>query len=141
MPEIIHTVQMNASPARVFGALTDRGELRGWWMRGLRADDELQHLVDFRLDSTISVKMRVAELTDGKRVVWHCVGGCPDWIGTEVTFELLAQGDEDDETLVRLEHRKWRETTGSIGISSAKWALFLFSLKAIIESPAPEDLD
>jgi uncharacterized protein YndB with AHSA1/START domain len=138
MPEIMHTVQMNASPAQIYCALTDQGPLQGWWTKNRKVEAKVEALAEFQLDRKIVVKMRVKELKEGVRVVWQCVAGSPDWIGTEITFDLAAQGNE---TLVRFRHRNWREATDFMGLCSAKWARFLFSLKSLIETPDPEDLD
>ncbi len=138
MLEIMHTVQMNASPAQIYCALTDQGPLQGWWTKNRRVEARVEALAEFQLDRRIIVKMRVKELTDGVRIVWQCVAGSPDLIGTEITFDLAAEGSA---TLVRFRHRHWREASDFMGVCSAKWARFLFSLKSLIETPDPEDLD
>ena len=138
MPEIMHTVQMNASPAQIYCALTDQGPLQGWWTKNRIVEAKVHALADFELDRKIVARMRVKELTTATRVVWQCVSGSPDWIGTEITFDLAATGTE---TLVRFRHRNWREASDFMGVCSAKWARFLFSLKSLLETPEPEDLD
>jgi hypothetical protein len=32
--------------------------------------------------------LKVLELVPGKRVSWRCVDGAPEWIGTELSFDL-----------------------------------------------------
>jgi hypothetical protein len=93
-------------------------------------------IAEFRLDTVIA-KMRVAQVEDGTSVVWHCVDGPPDWIGTDVAFDLASEGDE---TIVRFRHRNWRETTDFMGHCSTKWAFLLFDLKSRMETPEPDDL-
>ena len=122
MVDIVHRVEMHASPAEVFRALTEHASgLSGWWAR----------------DGALVVKMRIAELREGARVAWRCVEGPPDWVGTDITFDLAPEGDE---TVVRFGHRNWRETTDFMGHCSAKWAYFLFNLKSALETPEPDDL-
>jgi hypothetical protein len=74
-------------------------------------------------------------------VRWHCVSGPEDWIGTDITFELAEQ---DNLTIVLFGHRNWREATESSAHCSMKWATFLLSLRALVETgkgrPAPDDL-
>ena len=121
MADIFHRVQMHASPAEVFRALTEQAGLSRWWAR----------------DGKLVVKMRIAEMKDDARVAWQCVEGPPDWIGTDISFDLAEEGDE---TVVRFGHRNWREATDFMGHCSAKWAYFLFSLKSVLETPEPDDV-
>lgn len=127
MADIVHRVQMRAAQEDVFAALAALD------VRALRARNAI---AEFRLDTVIA-KMRVAQIEDGTSVVWHCVDGPPDWIGTDVAFDLASEGDE---TIVRFRHRNWRETTDFMGHCSTKWAFLLLDLKSRVETPEPDDL-
>ena len=50
--------------------------------------------------------MKVMELVPGKRVRWHGVGSTPEWIGTELTFDLK---QEDGSTVVLFAQCGWKE--------------------------------
>lgn len=137
MADIVHTVQMHASPAAVFHALIDRSGSHGWH-RETKTKPRMGALTDFRFgDGKVVVKMRVAALEEDARVALQCVEGPADWVGTSVTFELAPEGDE---TVVHFGHRNWREATDRMGRSSAMWAHILFALKSLLETPEPEDL-
>lgn len=124
MADIVHRVQMRAAQEEVFAALA---------AKALRARNGLAEL---RLD-TVTATMKVAQFEEGTRVVWQCVDGPPDWIGTDVAFDLASEGDQ---TIVRFRHRNWRETTDFMGHCSTKWAFLLFDLKSRVETPEPDDL-
>lgn len=124
MADIVHRVQMRAAQEDVFAALTGKA---------LRARNGLAEL---RLD-TVTATMKVAQVEEGTRVVWQCVDGPPDWIGTDVAFDLASEGDQ---TIVRFRHRNWRETTDFMGHCSTKWAFLLFDVKSRVETPEPDDL-
>jgi hypothetical protein len=124
MADIVHRVQMKAGRAEIFAALA------------AKASCARNAIAELRLD-TVVAKMEVAEVNEGARVVWRCVDGPADWIGTDVAFDLAAEGDE---TVVRFRHRNWRETTDFMGHCSTKWAFMLFDLKARVETPEPDDL-
>jgi len=124
MADIVHRVQMKAGRAEIFAALA------------AKASCARNAIAELHLD-TVVAKMEVAEVSEGARVVWRCVDGPADWIGTDVAFDLAAEGDE---TVVRFRHRNWRETTDFMGHCSAKWAFMLFDLKARVETPEPDDL-
>ena len=70
--------------------------------------------------------MQVLESTPDEVVRWKCVGGPSEWIGTELTFRLLAK---DDQTFVLFTHAGWRDPVEFMHHCSTKWAVFLLSLK------------
>jgi hypothetical protein len=86
--------------------------------------------------------MRVLELSPGKRVKWQCVDGAPEWIGTELTFDLR---EENGVTIVLFAQRGWREQVEFMHYCSTKWGTYLLSLKSLCETgkgtPYPEDVD
>jgi len=118
MSEILHAVEMRASPAEIFRALTSDTGPDAWW-------------------SSDAVKMRVVHHEDGARVSWRCTDGPPDWIGTEIAFDLAPSGHE---TVVHLAHRGWRGPSIFLARCATKWARFLLALKRFVETPEPTDL-
>lgn len=42
--------------------------------------------------------------------------------------------ENDDQTIVRFTHYNWKEATNFIAHCSIKWAVFLFSLKEVLET-------
>jgi hypothetical protein len=74
-------------------------------------------------------------------VHWRIKSGPEEWVGTDVTFELSQVGED---VLVLFGHRNWREAVEFTAHCSMKWATFLLSLKALVETgkgrPAPDDL-
>ena len=81
-------------------------------------------------------------LVPGKRVKWQCVDGAPEWIGTELTFELK---QEADSTVVLFAQQGWKEQVEFMHYCSTKWATYLLSLKSLCEAgkgtPYPDDVD
>ena len=64
--------------------------------------------------------MKVMELVPGSHVRWQCVDGAPEWIGTELTFDLK---QEDGSTIVLFAQRGWKEQAEFMHYCSAKWAV------------------
>ncbi len=85
--------------------------------------------------------MEVQELDTHKAVRWRCVDKVPEWIGTDISFQL---SEQDNQTVVLFGHRNWREETEFTSHCSTKWATFLLSLREYVETgkgqPAPHDL-
>ena len=69
------------------------------------------------------------------------VDGPKEWIGTKIRWDLR---EEDDYTIVNFKHEGWKEPVEFMHHCSTKWAVFLMSLKALVENgqgaPHPHDV-
>ncbi|WP_159848886.1 SRPBCC family protein [Nocardia sp. CY41] len=141
MVDILHRVGIEAPVDEVYAALTTTEGLAGWWASDTRGtSDELGGLIEFRFGAG-GFDMRVRALEPGKRVLWEVVGGPDEWIGTEVDWTLDQAGDY---TVVLFAHRGWKEPVEFMHHCSTKWAVFLLSLKSLVETgkgaPDPHDV-
>jgi hypothetical protein len=84
--------------------------------------------------------MEVQELIPQTEVRWRCVDGPSEWIGTDIIYKMVY---EDNQTTILFGHRNWREEAEFMSHCSMKWATFLLSLRAYVETgkgvPAPHD--
>ena len=139
MPNILHRVGIQASSAAVFKALTTQKGLAGWWTRPDAGGEKPGARLRF-IFKRGGPTMEVIELIKGRRVSWRCVAGPDEWLNTVLTFDLSRSGKE---TVVRFGHRGWREECDFMAHCSCKWALFLLSLKSLLEdgrgTPFPKD--
>ena len=143
MADIIHRVIVRAPARDTYRALTEQKGLARWWTTDTKAEPKVDSVLQFGFaEGKWVVAMRVAELQQDRRVAWKCIEGPADWIGTDLTFDLA---EEDGKTVIRFGHKNWKEAVDFMGHCSAKWAYFLLSLKAYLESgagtPHPHDLD
>ena len=85
--------------------------------------------------------IKVLDLQPGKRVLWQVMEGPAEWIGTKISFELKQEGDY---SIVLFKHEGWKEPVEFMYHCSTKWAIFLMSLKSLLETgkglPAPDDV-
>jgi hypothetical protein len=143
MPDIRHRVAISAPLPSVYQAVATTEGLSEWWTRdGVRgASNEGSELQFFFGQPAPSAVMEVTRLDPDGHVHWRCVDGAEEWVGTELTFDLR---EHQDETVVLFTHADWREPVEFMAHCSARWAYFLFSLKAYQETgrgtPFPEDL-
>ena len=83
----------------------------------------------------------ITKVEPDKAVHWRITDGPPEWIGTDVTFDVSQQ---DGQTILVFGHRNWREAVEFTAHCSMKWATFLLSLRALAETgkgkPSPGDL-
>ena len=66
----------------------------------------------------------------GNFASWHCLEGDPEWIGTDISFDLE---EKDEETILRFTHT-WREITEFYAHCNFQWGKYLVSLKEYCET-------
>jgi uncharacterized protein YndB with AHSA1/START domain len=141
MVDILHRVGITSPVAEVYAALTTAEGLAGWWTTDTRGDgDDVGGVLRFRFGAG-GFDMKVLELVPGKRVLWEVVDGPEEWIGTRVDWSLE---QVDDYTVILFKHQGWKEPVEFMHHCSTKWAVFLLSLKSLIETgkgaPDPHDV-
>jgi uncharacterized protein YndB with AHSA1/START domain len=147
MVDIIHRVGIKAPAAKVYDALATVDGVAGWWTKETTGKSRVGGVITvrFRDHGAETEKGRmdldVVKLNPGKEVHWRVSAGPPEWIGTDVTFNLSQEGEY---TVLLFGHRNWREPVEFMAHCSTKWATFLLSLRELVETgrgkPAPDDL-
>lgn len=146
MADITHRVGIKAGPDKVFWALATIEGLALWWTEDTKGISEVGKTMTFQFRDPKGViigefEMEVLKQEPFKRVQWKCTSGPAEWIGTEITFDLK---QENEFTIVLFGHRNWKEPVEFMAHCSTKWAVFLMSLKELIETgkgkPAPRDI-
>ncbi len=142
MFDILQRVGIVSSPDNVYGALTTRQGLAGWWTDGVSGDGAaVGDVVHFRFGERGFFDMKVLEAEPGKRLLWEVVDGPQEWVGTRVSWDLRQEGAY---TIVLLKQAGWKEPVEFMHHCSTKWAVFLLSLKALVETgegaPFPNDV-
>lgn len=140
MPDILHAVGVKASPDAVYDALTTLKGLAAWWTTDTTGDAGTNGTIKFRFGDKSTVHAKVEALKRGELVLWEVLDAQPEWVGTKIRFEL---SHDKGVTLVLFKHEGWKEQTRFMHHCSTKWAVFLLSLKALLEtgagSPFPHD--
>ena len=141
MVDILHRVGvMGSSTDEVYRVLSTRDGLADWWTEQTQGESEVGSVLQFRFPAG-GFDMNVTTLDPGKRVHWEVIDGPAEWVGTTVGFELKQEGPD---AIVLFAHRGWREPVEFMHHCSTKWATFLLSLKALLETgkgaPSPNDV-
>lgn len=141
MSDILHRVGIKSSTRDAYQALTTLRGLAGWWTTDTRGTSDVGGVIEFHFGTRGRVDMKVLELDPARRVVWQVVDGPDDWIGSKVSFELKQEGEQ---ATLLFEHQGWKEQSEFMHHCSTKWASFVMSLKAFVEtgkgSPFPDDI-
>ncbi|MGW5723026.1 SRPBCC family protein [Amycolatopsis sp. NPDC003865] len=139
--DILHRIGVhNATPEKVYDALTTIDGLAGWWTEKTEGETAPGGVIAFRFIPG-GFDMKVLELDPGRLVRWEVVDGPPEWIGTTIRWDIEQR---DDYTIVLFKHEGWREAVEFMHHCSTKWAIYLMSLKRLLETgegaPAPRDV-
>lgn len=146
MTDIIHRVGIKAPVHNVYQALATTEGIAGWWSEKVSGNAQVGETIVVRFFSLDgkemgSMKMEVKALDPDQKVQWTFLAGPEEWIGTDVIFNLQQEGEY---TIVLFGHRNWREEVEFTAHCSMKWASFMLSLKAFVETgvgkPSPNDV-
>jgi hypothetical protein len=141
MVDILHKVGIKSSSLDdAYKALTTTAGLSGWWTSDTRGDGQAGGTLQFRFGAG-GFDMQVLEAQPARRVLWQVVDGPQEWIGTKVSFDLKQEGDW---TIILFKHQGWKEPVELMHHCSTKWAVFLLSLKSLLETgkgrPHPNEI-
>ena len=136
MADIAIQIDTTADPAATYsGADHDR---RGGWLVDHPQPDQ-RHGRRGRPDVVPrrphGLGLRVDEAVPGKVLARHCIGGPPQWIGTDVRFALepAPQGG----TRILLDHTGFAQVDEMFRIVTLGWAQMLLHLKQYLDSGQP----
>lgn len=146
MASIHHRVGIKTSINKVYNALSTIEGVAGWWTENISGESEMgkEMVLQFLTPDGKELgcmRIRIESLDPDKKVVWNFLDGPAEWIGTDVIFELYQDGDY---VIVLFTHDKWKEEVEFKSHCSMKWAIFLMSLKHLVENekgyPSPFDV-
>jgi uncharacterized protein YndB with AHSA1/START domain len=129
--DIVHVVEIQTTPERLYEAVTTQKGLAGWWTRDTKAEPRVGAVNGFGFSGKMSFRLKVEKLEPGKRVVWSSVQGPPDWTGTEIAFDIAPSPAG---ATLRFTHAGFASTGGGFGVYSYSWAQFLRSLRLLLET-------
>src|SRR5262249_8621641 len=146
MVDIIHRIGIKAPLSKVLQAGSTVEGVGGVWAKATNGTSgsgggRTAGFADRAGKEIGKMDFKVTKVDPDKTVHWRFTDGPPEWVGTDVTFDLSRQGDY---TIVVFGHRNWREAVEFTAHCSMKWATFLLSLRALAETgtgrPGPDDL-
>jgi uncharacterized protein YndB with AHSA1/START domain len=142
MADILQRIGVKSvAPKDVYRALTTLEGLKGWWTTDTTGNTAVGGVIKFIFGEKGFFDMKILSLDPAKQVLWQVVDGPPEWIGTTVSWELKQDGEY---TIVLLKHQGWAEQVEFMHHCSTKWAVFVMSLKALLETgkgaPFPIDV-
>jgi uncharacterized protein YndB with AHSA1/START domain len=153
MPNIHQELLIGAPVEKVYHAITSEEGLSGWWTPAVTAKPELDTVARFQFGPDYFKEMKITELKHSKLVKWTCIKGAGEWVGTNISFELLEGNKQsltksrselldqikqqkhfDKGTLLIFHHNDWKEYTSMFAECSYTWGQFLKSIKLLCET-------
>ena len=134
MPDIMHQVRIQATPERVYQALTLPAEIRQWWTRDAELDATVGGKGEFAFsDRKVRTTVRIDDLKADARVAWkttasNAPGG---WNGTMIEFDLRA---DERATVLSFAHRGFAAADDGYARVTAGWGHYLLSLQQYLET-------
>jgi uncharacterized protein YndB with AHSA1/START domain len=135
MADIIHRIGIKAPIAKVYEAVSTIGGVAGWWSEDTSGTSKVGGTINVRFTKDRKeigkMSMEVIALEQNKKVHWRILSGPDEWIGTDVIFDLAR---EDDYTILLFGHKNWRKQVEFMAHCSMKWAIFMLSLRELVET-------
>jgi uncharacterized protein YndB with AHSA1/START domain len=135
MADIVHLIQIAASPDSVYELVGTSEGFTRWWAEDLvkSADGSIE--LGFFDRSTV-YRFRAVDLRANEHASWRCESG-HEWQGT--TLEFVLQPGESG-VVLRFNHRDWQAQTDYFATCNTTWGELMFRLKATAEGKAPGPL-
>ena len=145
MVDIVHRIGIQAPASSVHRALSTIEGLAGWWTRDTRGTARVGECITFTFRNPAGEEVGRFEMEvlamRAQEVRWKVRSGPAEWVGTQVAFALAEQ---DGMTIVLFSHRGWAQEVEFMAHCSMKWAVFLLSLRDLVERgagrPSPDDM-
>lgn len=132
MKTILHTVDVNASPAAVHDAISTEAGLSGWWTTTVEAEEEVGGVVAFTFSGSFNPNMEITALQAPTLVAWRCVGGHGPW--QDSTFRFRVQPRDTGATLFFSQEYARDVTAEEYGRYNLNWGYYLDSLRRFVET-------
>ncbi len=129
MPDIIHILQIKASPAKVFEILSTPEGLNRWWTKDCHGRPELGSIYDLDFGPVVW-QCQVTDLLQDQELEYTLCKCDEDWLDTQVRFELEANSDG---TKLKFKHLGWAHANDHFHGSNHCWGLYLRVLRRYIE--------
>jgi uncharacterized protein YndB with AHSA1/START domain len=124
---------VDAEPKALDGALTTSEGVNAWWSNHIDGPQGLGSTMKVSFpDAPITFDFEVTEQRPEERVAWRCLAGPPEWIGTDLSFDI--ETDAEGNTSVLFSQDGWATTEETFPFIAYSWAQILPRLKLLAET-------
>ena len=137
---MLHAVDIDADAVTIFGAITTRDGLAGFWTSDCDAQAAIGTVSRFGFPAApVDLHMRVDGLQPNRSVSWTCLGDFPYWAGTTITWELTPAAGGRGSTL-SFRHDGWGDDYPEIEYARVNytWGRIVGALASYALSGTPD---
>ena len=129
VPDIIHILQIKASPEGVFKILSTPEGLNRWWTKNCQGRPELGSIYQLDFGSVVW-QCQVTDLLVNQELEFTMSQSDEDWLDTQIRFELeqTTKG-----TRLKFMHLGWAIANDHFHASNHCWGLYLRILRRFLE--------
>ena len=131
MPDIFHDFPINASPQKVFDAVSTAAGLSSWWTKSCEGNPAAGAEYKLGFGPEYDWRAVVTYFIPGSEFELRLTKADADWQNSRVGFTLKPQGGG---TSVKFHHLGWPEANEHYKISCFCWAMYLRLLKRYVET-------
>lgn len=133
MADSLHRVIIKADSQTVYRALTEQTGIQGWWTDTCESPRNEGGLYRCWFDNYKTLfTFEARKLLPNKRVFWLCIDGPPEWVNTQLWWEINALDSHHCE--VDFKHMNWRRDDGLFPLCNSTWGTLMQQLKSHCES-------
>ena len=132
MADINHEIKIQASPEKIFKALSHVDDLKAWHTAYVSGSPELNGIIEFKSTDRPTFHWKVTKFEPNQMIVWECVEGPGNSVGTKAHYKISQTNDE--RTLVELSHTAWPDQEGNFRKCNTLWGILLHHLKNYVET-------
>jgi len=136
---LVHQVNVKATPETIYRAVSTAAGLAAFWTSESKAEPKVGSIASFGFGGPTQ-RMRVDELTPGKRVKWTGLADFPNWGDTTLSWDISPT--DSGETSVTFRHADWPAAVSQddLGSINYTWGLVVERLKQYAETGKPSPL-
>jgi len=136
MPDIKHSIQIDAAPQVVHPLVASAKGFSQWWAADVNEDKSSGNIeLGFFKRATV-YGLHPIQIAVPLQAHWLCESG-KEWSGTRLLFDLTEQKGQ---TLLRFTHADWQSETDYFVACTTTWGELMFRIKAVAERKAPGPL-
>ncbi|MGH2754878.1 MAG: SRPBCC family protein [Actinomycetota bacterium] len=133
MATILLRMPVDAEPGTVYEGLAGPDGVSGWWSERVEGPAGIGSTMRVAFpDAPMTFDFELAKEEPGESLVWRCLAGPPEWIDTDISFEI--ETDDEGKTSVLFRHGGWETTEQSFPFIAYSWAQILPRLKSLAET-------
>ncbi len=129
METIYHLLDVPAEKAGFLrNAISTAAGFSGWWTS--KTEQPEPGILRFNFPGNYHKDFKVLK-KEANEFEYECVDATPEWKGTRFSFKLM---EDNGKIIIHFRHSGWKDQTPMFGICNFHWALYMKSLKDLVET-------